>query len=67
MAMMTTAEAAERWGCTRQWVLRLISAKRIKGAYQRSNNKVWMIPEGTVRPDARKPGPKPAKRGRKAK
>ena len=46
---MTAQETAEKWNVSLRWVQRLCKENRVEGAL--SINRVWLIPQNTVKPD----------------
>lgn len=46
---MTAQEAAEKWNVLLRWVQRLCKENRVEGAL--NINRVWLIPQNTVKPD----------------
>ncbi|TGY95824.1 DNA-binding protein [Petralouisia muris] len=46
---MTAQEAAEKWNVSLRWVQRLCKENRVEGAL--NVNRVWLIPQNTVKPD----------------
>jgi len=61
MAWMTLPQwgAAQSPPISRQAALKLVP--RIAGTNKKVNPAGWLIREGTAKPEARKPGPKPGK------
>ena len=46
---MTAQQAAEKWNVSLRWVQRLCKENRVEGAL--NINRVWLIPQNTVKPD----------------
>ena len=46
---MTAQQAAEKWNISLRWVQRLCKENRVEGAL--NINRVWLIPQNTVKPD----------------
>ena len=59
----TVSEKALEWGCTADFVRKLIYGGRVEGAEQVTGQGVWLIPADATKPAPEKRGPKPIAAG----